>query len=366
MLRQLERQVAMLQNKVRFIMLVVDNRLKVAKRKKAELIAELGRLGFEQFANQKNDAEGDEAEEGSEPAAGGYDYLLSMPLWSLTLERVNALVKDRDAKVVEAEALRNTQPTDIWLRDLEALEEVLLKPTAPAQSVAGKKSKKSAPEKKAPSEDCRLPYPVARTIAPKVSRRAPAQAKPRGSKAQSKTQKAKGEGSHGSDDDKPRPVEQKASVATMSLQDGDESESDFELSLTDRLAKRMVISGEVISLDSDDESNKPKEKVKPKRQRAPRTAVTQASAAGNSPETKTPVPKRTKPAARLRKKPVVSLSSDSSDEEESGSNADVVQRVAPREQRTRRRVATVSYIVSSDDNDNEGDKDAEIEDSDFE
>ena len=39
------------------------------------------------------------AEEGAEPEGDDYNYLLSMPMWSLTREKKEELLKNRDAKV---------------------------------------------------------------------------------------------------------------------------------------------------------------------------------------------------------------------------------------------------------------------------
>eukprot|EP00959_Pyramimonas_sp_CCMP1952_P325278 6808465-Pyramimonas_sp.AAC.1 len=63
-------------------------------------------------ANADSEAAGEEGEalEGEAAAAGAlklsYDYLLSMPLWSLTLEKVEALVSERDGKEAEVTLLR--------------------------------------------------------------------------------------------------------------------------------------------------------------------------------------------------------------------------------------------------------------------
>ncbi len=55
----------------------------------------------------------------------GYDYLLSMKIWSLTMEKVNELVQQRDGKKSELDALACKTPEDLWLEDLDALEHAL-------------------------------------------------------------------------------------------------------------------------------------------------------------------------------------------------------------------------------------------------
>ena len=57
--------------------------------------------------------------------AKGYDYLLSMRLWALTRERVDALRAELSEKDCELRTLMATATTDLWLTDLQALEEQL-------------------------------------------------------------------------------------------------------------------------------------------------------------------------------------------------------------------------------------------------
>ena len=61
------------------------------------------------------------------PAAKEYDYLLSMPLWSLTLERVEDLQKSMNDKDSEYKALQKLPITDLWENDLQHFLEVLEK-----------------------------------------------------------------------------------------------------------------------------------------------------------------------------------------------------------------------------------------------
>jgi DNA topoisomerase-2 len=57
--------------------------------------------------------------------AKGYDYLLSMRLWALTRERVDALRGELSEKDAELRTLQATATTDLWLTDLQALEDQL-------------------------------------------------------------------------------------------------------------------------------------------------------------------------------------------------------------------------------------------------
>lgn len=54
-----------------------------------------------------------------------YKYLLSMPLWSLTDDKVAALESERDALETRVRKLESMTPKDLWLADLDALEPVI-------------------------------------------------------------------------------------------------------------------------------------------------------------------------------------------------------------------------------------------------
>ena len=55
-------------------------------------------------------------------AKRSYDYLLSMPLWALTLERVEQLKAEQKAASHERDVLTATTAADLWDQDLTAFE----------------------------------------------------------------------------------------------------------------------------------------------------------------------------------------------------------------------------------------------------
>lgn len=101
----------------------------VSNRKKTELLDELHQKGFKLFSERKGakkeEEEGEEEEEspvGTVSLSSGYDYLLSMKIWSLTMERVKALTAERDEKRREVDVLTSKTAEDLWLEDLDCLE----------------------------------------------------------------------------------------------------------------------------------------------------------------------------------------------------------------------------------------------------
>ena len=94
MAKDLQDQFDKLTNQARFIQMIVNKELVVSNRRKADIVAELRKLGFRPFSKiAKAKAAGDteavvEDEEEDFGSAADYDYLMNMAIHSLTKERV--------------------------------------------------------------------------------------------------------------------------------------------------------------------------------------------------------------------------------------------------------------------------------------
>ncbi|CCK73035.1 DNA topoisomerase 2 KNAG_0M01820 [Huiozyma naganishii CBS 8797] len=134
---------------VKFIKMIIENELKVTNKPRKEIIKELTELGFprinklgkphygttdeetsraieEATEEEENMADedlvtedGTEEINGPEDEFGTFEYLLGMRIWSLTKERYNRLLKQKQEKEVELEALLKLSAKDIWNTDLE-------------------------------------------------------------------------------------------------------------------------------------------------------------------------------------------------------------------------------------------------------
>ncbi|KAK3939798.1 DNA topoisomerase 2 [Diplogelasinospora grovesii] len=123
-----------LQNQYRFIHEIIENKLVVSKKKKAVLVQELRDRKYEAFPpkvedkkSKSTDEELDNNEEPEDEVDGGtardYDYLLSMPIWSLTLERLERLKTQIAAKKAEYDELDALSEKDLWCKDLDEFVE---------------------------------------------------------------------------------------------------------------------------------------------------------------------------------------------------------------------------------------------------
>ncbi|KAH7527866.1 hypothetical protein FEM48_Zijuj05G0012000 [Ziziphus jujuba var. spinosa] len=137
LLDNLEMELLKLENKVRFILGVVNGEIIVSNRKRADLFLELQQKGFTPFPKKAKSVEPEvagatdyteETEDNSNPDGvriSDYEYLLSMAIGTLTLEKVQALCAERDKLNGEVDDLRKATPKSLWEKDLDALDKEL-------------------------------------------------------------------------------------------------------------------------------------------------------------------------------------------------------------------------------------------------
>ncbi|KAJ2133031.1 DNA topoisomerase 2 [Coemansia sp. RSA 1807] len=117
MAEKLGRDLQMADNRARFVMEIIQKKLTVNNRKRLEIIQELRDRGYAAMAKPKpNEADAD-----AEPASD-YDYLLSMPIWNLTMEKVEKLLKEKRDIEIKLEELLALTPIDLWNVDLDEVE----------------------------------------------------------------------------------------------------------------------------------------------------------------------------------------------------------------------------------------------------
>lgn len=133
LLKNLEAEKVVLSNKARFVEEVCTGSLVVNNRKRKDLLEELKIRGYDLIKKEvkqvieQAEGDGDESDiEDEETSTGdlakGYEYLLGMKIWSLTFEKAEQHRAQLEQKISELELLQATEPTTLWLRDLDAVE----------------------------------------------------------------------------------------------------------------------------------------------------------------------------------------------------------------------------------------------------
>ena len=149
MVSVLDRDCAILENKVRFILGVVKDEIIIRQKKRKDIVELLVKMNFEKMSdlekrrhktkeereaelelihsNQNKEDEETESENESrfKVSPKEYDYLLSMPLWSMTIEKVEELENQKRTKEDELNRLKTMKLTDMWKLDLDKLVEAL-------------------------------------------------------------------------------------------------------------------------------------------------------------------------------------------------------------------------------------------------
>ena len=122
----LTREATILSNKARFIAAILDDSLDLRRKKKDVVSAMLAAAGYDVV-------DGDE----------DFKYLVRLPMDSVTEENVEKIMKERDSKLAELEALKATSEESIWLSELvELRKEYMDYKTARASASVAAPSKK--------------------------------------------------------------------------------------------------------------------------------------------------------------------------------------------------------------------------------
>jgi DNA topoisomerase-2 len=103
---KITKELVYLSNRAKFIKLIIEGKLKLNNRPKAEIISDLEKLKFDKI----NDS---------------YQYLLSMAISSLTKEVYEQLLKEVDEKTAELKRVKETEPIDMYKLDLTELKKSL-------------------------------------------------------------------------------------------------------------------------------------------------------------------------------------------------------------------------------------------------
>jgi len=106
----LEYQLKLISYKVKFILMVIDKKIQVNNNKKHIIEEVLEENEFPKLGKNKDDDK------------ISYDYLLSMPVYNFTFEKIEELKKQQSDKETEFNELNNKSSKNIWLDELDILE----------------------------------------------------------------------------------------------------------------------------------------------------------------------------------------------------------------------------------------------------
>jgi DNA topoisomerase II len=114
----LSKNIKLLESKMRFIEYVIQEKIKVNLQAKSTIIEKLCEYEFPFYENTII-----QDFEKKESYSSEYNYLLNLPVYSFTSEKVEDLKTDIDSKITERETLMNKDIKDIWKDELSLFEE---------------------------------------------------------------------------------------------------------------------------------------------------------------------------------------------------------------------------------------------------
>jgi DNA topoisomerase II len=106
LIEKLDKEKSYIYNRIKFIRYVISDKIKIYRQPKSKIEESLENLKIDKF----NDS---------------YDYLLSMPIYSLTKEKMLELKNSYDKKKEELEIIKNKEIKNMWMDDLKELKNLL-------------------------------------------------------------------------------------------------------------------------------------------------------------------------------------------------------------------------------------------------
>uniref|UniRef100_A0A4W4HHR6 DNA topoisomerase 2 n=1 Tax=Electrophorus electricus TaxID=8005 RepID=A0A4W4HHR6_ELEEL len=177
---------AKLSNQARFVLEKIEGKISIENKTKRDLIRMLVQRGYESdpvAAWNKAQEKSDSSLNSGSSSGPNFNYILNMPLWCLTKEKVDEVLKQRDIKVRELNELQRKVPEDLWREDLAVFIEELDVSTLVKGKVGKPKVKKVQLEET-------LPSPFGRRVEPQITLAMKADA----SKKMTKRKKVSGRG----------------------------------------------------------------------------------------------------------------------------------------------------------------------------
>tara|TARA_E500000178_G_C16840026_1_gene670099 strand:- start:425 stop:937 length:513 start_codon:yes stop_codon:yes gene_type:complete len=106
---KLKNELLYLDAKIKFILDIIEERLKINNRKKSDIEEYLEK---NEYPKRKNESDGKTS----------YDYLIKMPIWNLTYEKKEELLKELNNKKDMLSVIEKKAIETMWLEDIEVFE----------------------------------------------------------------------------------------------------------------------------------------------------------------------------------------------------------------------------------------------------
>uniref|UniRef100_A0A665UVD4 DNA topoisomerase 2 n=1 Tax=Echeneis naucrates TaxID=173247 RepID=A0A665UVD4_ECHNA len=168
-----------LSNQARFVLEKIEGKITIENKSKRELMRMLIQKGYESDpvvawskAQEKEEDyrdgnESDSSVDSGSSSGPNFNYILNMPLWCLTKEKVEDLLKQRDIKRGELNDLQRKSSEDLWKEDLAIfIEELDVSAQSLGKAIKLVKGKVGKPKVKKMNLEETMPSPFGRRVEP--------------------------------------------------------------------------------------------------------------------------------------------------------------------------------------------------------
>ena len=122
LIKILEGDLLLISTRARFILDVISDVIKVRNIPKSEVVKQLEKLKYPKMVKKILTDLDDIPSDEEDSHGSGYDFLVGMPIYSLTKEKVDELLKEKECKTIELDIIKKKTDKILWEEDLQLFE----------------------------------------------------------------------------------------------------------------------------------------------------------------------------------------------------------------------------------------------------
>ena len=106
MIKELNKDINLVETKIRFIQEFIDDKIKIIKKRKKEIEAQLVERNYDVYVDS-------------------YDYLLKMPIYSLSLDKIDELQAKNSELNERLNVIKGKSEINLWKEDIEDIKNLV-------------------------------------------------------------------------------------------------------------------------------------------------------------------------------------------------------------------------------------------------
>jgi DNA topoisomerase-2 len=125
-INSLEKELILLSNKSKYIKEILDGTIDLRRKTKEQVTQILEEKGYPKINEKEQEQEKEQNTEKEQNKEPGFNYLIKMSMDSVTDEKINMLLKNKENKEIELDIIKNTPIKEMWKSEIIALKELYI------------------------------------------------------------------------------------------------------------------------------------------------------------------------------------------------------------------------------------------------